>query len=97
MLTTEQFNEWLAALRSGTYVQVQCALEIDGGFCCLGVLADLNKVNATSTYSLVDQMDLPAWFVAEAVEMNDIMNWSFDRIADELEKQRAQWVLDPTN
>lgn len=29
---------WLAALRSGDYVQTTCTLKDDTGYCCLGVL-----------------------------------------------------------
>lgn len=33
--------EWLAALRSGEYVQGYGYLKTDAGYCCLGVLCDL--------------------------------------------------------
>jgi hypothetical protein len=32
---------WLAALRSGEYEQAKGYLNLDGAFCCLGVLCDL--------------------------------------------------------
>lgn len=34
-------KEWCAALRSGEYKQISGTLHKDGGFCCLGVLADI--------------------------------------------------------
>lgn len=34
-------QEWVAALRSGTYEQGKGALEKDGKYCCLGVLCDI--------------------------------------------------------
>lgn len=35
-------NEWIAALRSGEYKQAKNVLHsADGGFCCIGVLADI--------------------------------------------------------
>lgn len=41
-ITREQFiTEWLAALRSGQYLQAQEALRTDEGFCCLGVACDI--------------------------------------------------------
>jgi hypothetical protein len=34
--------KWVAALRSGEYKQGKvCLRQVDGGFCCLGVLTDL--------------------------------------------------------
>lgn len=33
--------KWVAALRSGEYVQTQAVLRTGDGFCCLGVLCDL--------------------------------------------------------
>lgn len=33
--------KWVAALRSGTYQQTQHQLKDDVGFCCLGVLCDI--------------------------------------------------------
>lgn len=34
-------REWVAALRSGDYLQTIGALRNNSGFCCLGVLCDL--------------------------------------------------------
>lgn len=33
--------DWVKALRSGKYSQAKDALKCGGGFCCLGVLADI--------------------------------------------------------
>lgn len=40
-MKAEEKAEWVAALRSGDYTQAQHRLRIKGGFCCLGVKADL--------------------------------------------------------
>lgn len=36
-------TDWLTALRSGDYPQSRSDLKNQNGFCCLGVLADLQK------------------------------------------------------
>ena len=96
MLTTEQFDNWLAALRSGKYKQAYLDLHGPEGFCCLGVLADLNEIDTISTRTLVRKMELPLDLTDLAVRMNDELGYDFLRIADALEKQRADWILDPT-
>ncbi len=40
MLTDEQFDVWISALRSGKYNKGTRYLRSDDGYCCLGVLAD---------------------------------------------------------
>lgn len=42
-MTESQLGEWLQALKSGKYTQVQVALKTDLGYCCLGVLAELHE------------------------------------------------------
>jgi hypothetical protein len=37
-MTREQWEKWDAALRSGEYKQTGGGLNLDGGYCCLGVL-----------------------------------------------------------
>ena len=34
-------KKWVAALRSGTYDQITCALKENGAYCCLGVLCEI--------------------------------------------------------
>ena len=46
-MTEEQIanvNKWVAALRSGKYQQGFGSLNINGNYCCLGVLADINNI-----------------------------------------------------
>lgn len=39
----EEFKQpWIDALRSGKYAQVKGALKTDQGYCCLGVLQEIN-------------------------------------------------------
>jgi hypothetical protein len=37
-------QKWLKALRSGRYKQAQNALHTESGYCCLGVLAKVQRV-----------------------------------------------------
>jgi len=37
-------KKWLAALRSGDYKQTKEALRDEEGFCCLGVLCDVHRI-----------------------------------------------------
>lgn len=46
MTPTQKLNveTWVAALKSGTYPQAKKALKNEDGYCCLGVLCEINKV-----------------------------------------------------
>jgi hypothetical protein len=37
-------RKWVAALRSGDYLQTQGALHKDDGYCCLGVVCEISKL-----------------------------------------------------
>ncbi len=55
-MTEQQLGQWIAALESGQYTQVQGSLEdifIDGrkGNCCLGVLSRLHGFITEGTFS----------------------------------------------
>jgi hypothetical protein len=53
-LTPQQFNDWLAALRSGEYKQGRGTLcnAYDNSYCCLGVLCETNKLEKDESDSL---------------------------------------------
>lgn len=63
MLTVDQKTKWLAALRSGTYIQGRDTLKTlhhtntDGtqtfGFCCIGVLQDVCGIESDSKHYLM--------------------------------------------
>ena len=44
--TKTQFQNWLNALRSSKYQQTQGCLHDDDGFCCLGIMADIELVQS---------------------------------------------------
>jgi hypothetical protein len=61
------YQLWIDALRSGKYKQTQGTLKNDEGFCCLGVLCDLARLDGgphwekdwTENYFLNNFGDLP--------------------------------------
>lgn len=85
-------QDWVKALRSGTYRQIPDLMTDNaGGFCAMGVLADVYAkakgvdfwdavmdVASAGTHPVPDRV-----FVAMAA-MNDA-GYTFDRIADEIE------------
>lgn len=76
-------KRWVAALRSGKYMQVSHQLRRGDGFCCLGVLCDLHSKSKSSTRSKWTpynsykgrSVDLPAvvckWAGIELKDKND--------------------------
>jgi hypothetical protein len=52
-------QKWVAALRSGEYVQGLGALNISGKFCCLGVLCDLHAKETGNVWKGEDGVLLP--------------------------------------
>lgn len=53
-------KKWVKALRSGDYEQTTCALRVGDGFCCLGVLADIQ--GATWKHDGSGRDVYEAWF-----------------------------------
>lgn len=47
--------KWVAALRSGKYKQAQEVLQGGGGFCCLGVLCEISKLE--TGFGIQDTLD----------------------------------------
>lgn len=82
-MTQELKDKWVAALRSGDYVQNRGEIEdmFDGGLCCLGVLGKVSRhKRSIRGYDLVDggTRDVCVW-------MNDEEKKSFIEIADWVE------------
>jgi len=96
-------KKWLAAMRSGKFVQGRGRLRKDGGYCCLGVLG---KVAGVSEYALKTKellhlfpnRECPEYLILnentqEALAgMNDQERKSFKEIADWVERN-----LDPND
>ena len=90
-------EEWIDALRSGKYTQTQNALHdpVVCGFCCLGVLCDLNKdansywvegefrhLIMPSGWELFEPTDLP-------VRFKDLLSRAALQVADENKLQHS--------
>lgn len=98
-ITQEQKEQWVKSLRSGKYKQSQSCLYhvADGGFCCLGVLADgVLGQNVKGPYIMSDQPKINKLYeeIRELVgdklhaftNMNDLKDYSFEDIADYIEQ-----------
>lgn len=86
--------KWIAALRSGEYIQGISSFEREGKFCCLGVLC---KVAGEPTHSFTfnPQADIGNWDFADSVCGHSVASflarkndygWTFSKIADYIEK-----------
>jgi len=97
MLTKEQFDKWVAALRSGEYEQGKHRLKkekLSGGYkyCCLGVLNAVCSLGADPTES--SHYPLPTLALSTSMQhdltyMNDQdPNADFNRIARKLRTKK---------
>lgn len=90
--------KWLDALRSGNYKQVRGQLALGGGFCCLGVLNEIGgfgcRADAGLLWDLKSDPDLcqcpllaiPGETQRHLAFKNDLLEWSFEQIADWIEE-----------
>lgn len=94
-------KQWLAALRSGRYGQIQGCLHTEKGFCCIGVGCDL--VNSTrwvgnsrgffewngdavcASQELIDVTGFNSSFFGDLAKLNDELEFTFPQIADYIE------------
>ena len=90
------FGDWLVALRSGDYEQTRGALRWSGGFCCIGVAADLVDPDGWGRASwrrgnTGDVKDHIPWMTGRieflGVELNDNEFLPFPEIADRMEAE----------
>lgn len=90
-------NKWVAALRSGNYIQGKRFLQSCEGdhtaYCCLGVLIDVydsdffNSNNPGDGYDLIKcDLGLSSEQVRNCWIMNDRENRSFNKIADYIQE-----------
>lgn len=93
-------RKWCKALRSGKYKQARGRLQNENGFCCLGVACKifLPKPQALLFGGLPEQhAEAPLWLKkinsdfrnrssCYLDDLNDDKNYSFNEIADELER-----------
>jgi hypothetical protein len=84
-------TKWVDALRSGEYKRCTGRLsQWDDGtisYCPLGVLSKILYGRITEqAYSSMPFLDLPRTLDMSIYHNNDAKGWSFDQMADELEK-----------
>lgn len=97
MLTTEQFDAWLVALRSGQYQQGKGRLVSGSSYCCLGVLSKgLGRLSdggcdTEGDNSMVGSDLLEPRLQEPLAKAND-GGASFMEIADDLEKHRSLYT-----
>ncbi len=95
MLTEEEFDKWIAALRSGEYKQGFGSLSSTyGEYCCLGVLNVVLGLDSDDidTHYPASQNKMSSTLEADCIEMNDSWRLNFDEIADKLEKRKDEFV-----
>jgi hypothetical protein len=52
-MTRDQYNKWIAALRSGEFKQQQGKMgNLNEGFCCLGLYCYVNNIRNSDEYEL---------------------------------------------
>jgi hypothetical protein len=89
MKRTEHTQQWLDALRSGKYKQIQHTLRNDSGYCCLGVAAHvlgMNDETVQAAYEAAqEKMALSRDEFWNLIRFNDELNLTFPQIADKIE------------
>ncbi len=91
--------KWVAALRSGKFTQGRSALKtVDGGYCCLGVLCEINgdltedgyvendteedETGTSASYPPAGYQGLTHTEIRHLGRMNDLYRATFAQIAD---------------
>lgn len=100
-LTEQQKRDWIDALRSGLYRQTRGMYktlrsgEAGFNFCCLGVLCELNGIDARNDLSkrvvflnraLGHHYNKGDSYIGYLIALNDVEKKTFAQIADEIEK-----------
>lgn len=87
-MNAKQKTQWIDALRSGKYKQTYGELfrcrDGEVYHCCLGVAA---KVWHPNTFPNIDSItkQLDEKLRVQFIRFNDVLNWSFEQIADWIE------------
>ena len=97
MFSKQLANDWVAALRSGEYKQ--CVGDFHNGddeFCAVGVLynefnPNYYELSSNGTYEwcgpdAIHDLGFNSHFIDEIMDHNDRDKWTFERIADAVER-----------
>ncbi len=90
----ERRTKWANALRSGKYKQITRRLKRDDGYCCLGVACEVYPSKAHDSWrgdvglgqAMTEFLGLSGTQISRLVSFNDDHGFSFDRIADIIDK-----------
>lgn len=104
MANKKNIRKWVAALRSGKYRQSRGQLHGKFGHCCLGVAEEICPTKIDNFTELLSS-NVQKWLGIEkdnpylvlksgketgAAEMNDLGHYSFNQIADAIERTYLQ-------
>ena len=84
-LDAKKKRAWVDALRGGDYKQDTCGLKMSGGFCCMGVYAEIFPGTALPTNDFLSTEEIPAEIQSDLAKMNDDEFLPFDEIATWIE------------
>jgi hypothetical protein len=93
-MDAELKKKWVEALRSGEYTQTQGHLKSSEGFCCLGVLCEVNSIKYIETDVFGDGPNSGAYIYIRDIVGSDASDTcinlnddgkSFEEIADWIE------------
>jgi hypothetical protein len=103
-MTRDQYNKWIAALRSGEFGQTTKVMKDENSFCCLGLFCHVNGLDNMRRETL-DYANWVGNFYASngryqndespvlcLAEYNDIGK-TFVQIADIIEANLEGWVI----
>jgi hypothetical protein len=105
MLNKELKLKWIEALENGKYKQGRgCLKDNKGNFCCIGVFCDLLDsskwtetidenmyfYNDKSTYGAMRDI-LNINIIMKLISLNDLEQWSFEKIAGWIEENVEAW------
>lgn len=93
-LSPATFDQWIAALESGAYEKGKEQLRSDDGFCCLGVLADIEGCGWAHYQPLVNEVggyghEGFEWWGASGGELVRFLGWVPPRRGEGLSVMRS--------
>lgn len=92
MVDKVKIKEWVEALESGNYQQTRGRLKNSEGYCCIGVLGDINNVEVCSGGNMSEEaynfcLDITGQTSSEVFwEMNDKYGMTFKEIAGKIRR-----------
>lgn len=87
-MRTAAKRKWVKALRSGEYSQCRESWRDDTGYCCLGVLLEINgEMSTNEPRAAAERLTgISGHPLQTLINMNDMEHLSFVQIADYIEE-----------